>query len=191
MLFRIKSYFLFLLKSTNQHGVHSPFIYNLVTKCLYDRKKRKSYNKIKSIIQSSPNIGINLSSGKILNRVIPYFNYQNILVIEKKSNTISQIASLDNTISVHNSTEENQYFDLIFLDIDTYKADTDILEVIIEKTHNDSLLLINSIRSSTENLKIWESIQKRSKVTVTVDIYSLGFVFFRTEQAKEHFTIRK
>ncbi len=32
---KIKSYFTFLLKSTNQHGVHSPFVYNLLTKCFY------------------------------------------------------------------------------------------------------------------------------------------------------------
>jgi len=35
MYYQIKSYLKFLLKSTNQHGVHSPFVYNLVTRCFY------------------------------------------------------------------------------------------------------------------------------------------------------------
>ena len=32
------SYLQFLLKSTNQHGVHSPFVYDFVTKCLYNNQ---------------------------------------------------------------------------------------------------------------------------------------------------------
>ena len=47
MIYQIKAYLKFLLRSTNQHGVHSPFVYNLVTKCFYDKKKIKEFRKIK------------------------------------------------------------------------------------------------------------------------------------------------
>ena len=46
MWFKVKSFILFLFKSTNQHGVHSPFIYNLVTKCFY---KKTNPSKLKFI----------------------------------------------------------------------------------------------------------------------------------------------
>ena len=39
-------YIKFYLKSTNNHGVHSPFIYGLITFCFYNenwKKKRKNY----------------------------------------------------------------------------------------------------------------------------------------------------
>ena len=35
MFFRTLSYLRFLVRSTNQHGVHSPFVYDFVTKGLY------------------------------------------------------------------------------------------------------------------------------------------------------------
>ena len=35
---QFKSYLKFLLKSTNEHGVHSPFVYNFVTRCLYNKQ---------------------------------------------------------------------------------------------------------------------------------------------------------
>ena len=35
-----------------------------------------------------------------------------------------------------------------------------------------------------------ELIKKHPKVTVTVDLFYFGIVFFRKEQAKEHFKIR-
>jgi len=191
MLFKIKSYLLFLIKSTNQHGVHSPFVYHLVTKCLYDRSKRESYKKIQSILHENTDIGINFNVAKTINRVIPYFDYKDILVIEKQTNTIRQIVSEGNITSVHTSFENDQIFDAVFLDIDCYKKNTNILNSILKKTHNNSLLLINSIRHTPENFELWKHIKEHPKVTVTIDSYSLGFLFFRTEQAKEHFTIRK
>ncbi|GAA0871261.1 class I SAM-dependent methyltransferase [Gangjinia marincola] len=44
---RIRSYFRFLLNSTNQHGVHSPFVFQLVTKCFYDKTHYKAYDQLK------------------------------------------------------------------------------------------------------------------------------------------------
>ena len=41
------SYIKFLLKSTNQHGVHSPFVYKLTTKCFYKKKRTKGKEVLK------------------------------------------------------------------------------------------------------------------------------------------------
>ncbi|QYA24039.1 class I SAM-dependent methyltransferase [Gramella sp. MT6] len=48
MYFQIKAYLQFLFKSQNQHGLHSPFVYELVTKCFYDKKDHKGYHLIKN-----------------------------------------------------------------------------------------------------------------------------------------------
>ena len=52
MLFLIKSYLKFLKNSSNQHGVHSPFVYGLITKCLYDKKKYAEYEILKKYRKS-------------------------------------------------------------------------------------------------------------------------------------------
>jgi hypothetical protein len=36
----------------------------------------------------------------------------------------------------------------------------------------------------------WEIIKTNAKVTVTIDTYQWGIVFFRREQEKQHFVIR-
>ena len=52
MFHLVKAYFRFLLRSTNQHGVHSPFVYGLVTRCFYDRRKYSSYALLKQYRRS-------------------------------------------------------------------------------------------------------------------------------------------
>ena len=48
MLQIIKSYINFLWNSKNQHGVHSPFVFNLVTKCFYNKKNYPEYSILKN-----------------------------------------------------------------------------------------------------------------------------------------------
>jgi len=43
MIYKIVSYLKFLRRSSNQHGVHSPFVYNLVTECLYNSSWHPEY----------------------------------------------------------------------------------------------------------------------------------------------------
>ena len=47
MFYTAKAYLKFLRKATNQHGVHSPFVYAFVTQCLYDRKNHEWYSTLR------------------------------------------------------------------------------------------------------------------------------------------------
>lgn len=57
MWFVIGQYLKFLLKSKNQHGVHSPFVYELVTKCFYDTSYYEPYQAIKTYRNRLHNFG--------------------------------------------------------------------------------------------------------------------------------------
>lgn len=46
MWFQFWSYLKHRLNSTNQHGVHSPFVYDFTTKCLYDDTRYEEYQKL-------------------------------------------------------------------------------------------------------------------------------------------------
>lgn len=53
------SYLKFWLKSSNQHGLHSPFVFNYLTKGLYDAKNQSDKKQLNWILKSvdyfSPN----------------------------------------------------------------------------------------------------------------------------------------
>ncbi|TRX00145.1 O-methyltransferase [Flavobacterium gawalongense] len=52
MFFQIKSYLQFLWHSKNEHAVHSPFVFTLLTKCFYDKKSKPEYAVLKNYRKS-------------------------------------------------------------------------------------------------------------------------------------------
>ncbi|HEY9886178.1 MAG TPA: class I SAM-dependent methyltransferase [Vampirovibrionales bacterium] len=53
----------------------------------------------------------------------------------------------------------------------------------------DSIFVFDDIYWSKEMTEAWKEIKKHPKVTITVDCFEMGVVFFKKEQAKEHFTV--
>jgi predicted O-methyltransferase YrrM len=45
---RLKSYLNYLRRSKTHYGVHSPFVYSLITNCLYDKKTYSAYATLKN-----------------------------------------------------------------------------------------------------------------------------------------------
>lgn len=109
MWYQILSYFKFLAKSTNAHGVHSPFVYDLVTKCFYDKQSKEIYKTIENyrtdlfqdntiievkdfgagsrvfssnkrkVSAIAKNAGVTKKRAKLLARLISYLNIQKCL----------------------------------------------------------------------------------------------------------------
>jgi predicted O-methyltransferase YrrM len=59
------------------------------------------------------------------------------------------------------------------------------------RSHNNTILVFDDIHWSKEMEHAWNEIRQHPSVRCTVDIFFLGFVFFRQEfKEKQHFTIR-
>ena len=126
MLHIIKSYLNFLWNSKNEHGVHSPFVFSLVTKCFYDKKKYAEYsilknyrnsflankstievtdfgagsrvfkNNTRAIKQIAKNAGISSKRAELLFRITKYFQPKNILEIGTSLGLATSALSLGN-----------------------------------------------------------------------------------------------
>ena len=258
MLFQIKSYLKFLWESKNEHAVHSPFVFNLLTKCFFDRKKKPEYVILKkyrkSLLENKNTIevtdfgagskifksntrqiskiaktaGITLKRAELLFRIVHYFQPKHILEIGtslglatsalslgNKNTKIITLEGCQNTMSVaqnqlkkinsnniefkvaefdtylKNSNLKSQIFDLIYFDGNHQKQATlDYFESLLTTITNETVWIFDDIHWSLEMQEAWKIIQNHPKVTVTIDTYQCGFVFFRREQPKEHFIIR-
>lgn len=267
MLFQIKSYLQFLWHSKNEHAVHSPFVFNLLTKCFYDRKSKPEYQVLKnyrnSLLENNKTIevtdfgagskvfksntrainkiartaGISPKRARLLFRIANYFQAdpsdsepaeQTILELGTSlglataalalGNPKAKITTLEgcsNTLSIANTqlqqfglthvnsvvTQFETYLDnlrlspldfrLIYFDGNhSKKATLEYFELLLPSISNDTVWIFDDIHWSKEMEEAWKTIQKHPKVTVTIDTFQWGLVFFRREQPKEHFIIR-
>ena len=81
--------------------------------------------------------------------------------------------------------------DYVFFDGNHKKEPTlRYFEKCLPLAHNDSLFIFDDIHWSDEMEGAWEAIKNNPQVTITIDLFFLGLVFFRKEQHKQHFIIR-
>lgn len=66
----------------------------------------------------------------------------------------------------------------------------DYFEAMLPHCHNNSMLVFDDIYWSNDMKRAWSNIKSHPSVTVTLDLFAFGIVFFRREQPKEHFKIR-
>lgn len=165
MWFQFTSYLNFLAKSTNQHGVHSPFVFQYVTKCLYSKKRLHKNKSINTLLKT-----------------IGYFSFQNVSI--ENNTEVKEVVKQ----TFPNTQFEANLIDLLFVD----EIDVLLFQKIYSggKLHNDSLILIDSIYKNKGTLDQWKQLIALPEITVSVDMYHCGLISIRREQVKEHFTIR-
>ena len=256
MIHQSKSYIEFLRLSKNKHGVHSPFVYNLVTKCFNDNIKYPEYlilksykkalrednsiiemtdlgqgskvfkEKFRKVSSVAKQAGMKLKRQQLLFRLAKYFEIESALelgtslglstaslslgtmsgkvdTVEGCKNTAAKANEyfhnfkLDN-IKIHQnsfsdffSKAETKEYDLIFLDGDHNGERTlSYFYELKKNAHNNTVLILDDIYWSKDMTRAWRAIIQNEKVTVSIDTFQWGLVFFRKEQPKQHFVIR-
>ena len=63
-------------------------------------------------------------------------------------------------------------------------------ETCLQKAHNDSLFVFDDVHWSAEMEMAWAYIKAHPSVTVTIDLFAVGLVFFRKQQPKQNFVLR-
>lgn len=182
-------YIKFLWSSTNQHGVHSPFVFALVTKCFYNKKNLKIYKKFNTDYK-------NLNKSKFLYRFVHYFEFESIYIPENINSNyklaIALVHQPNDIITYSSKIPKIKNFDkkqLIYFNHQSLKNIKEI-ETVLENSSNDSIVLIENIRYNSQTFKQWKRLISHTAVRVSIDTFDWGILCFRKEQHKEHFIIR-
>lgn len=81
--------------------------------------------------------------------------------------------------------------DFAFIDGNhTYEATMHYFELLLPKAEQHSIFVFDDIYWSPDMLRAWREIQNHPKVILTIDLFSLGLVFFRKGMAKQNLRIR-
>ncbi len=114
-------------------------------------------------------------------KCIPYFDVSKVAILD-------HLQAAQSIMNSFPDLEYNKPFDAVFANqFDLFHFNQLLTE---GKLHNDSVVLIDGIHQNPQKQEQWQSLITSPKITVSIDMYRLGAIFIRSEQEKEHFTIR-
>ena len=211
------------------YGVHSPFVFELITNVIEERKYYYCYMQLQTvrlqILQRKDEImvghrkrtikkalkkyGYTESEHRLLFRLTNRFQPKNIYVVgsdfgltplyltaystnsaciavEPDSTTASIAKEYVNkyaTASIDVLTSINEIPDSLDFIVcgafpEKYTFSVQTFESYLPRIHERSMIVIAGINASSSNRKVWKAICAHPKVTVTIDLYRLGIVFF-------------
>jgi predicted O-methyltransferase YrrM len=254
----VKSFIHHRLKAKTRHGVHSPFVYHLVDKVIYDFIPKADYKSIeqlrKTLLTEKREITItDLGAGShVNNNKKKYVNQlaKNALKPPRLAQLIYRLANVtkpkniielgtclglttaylakaapeasiktiegcnetaaiarENFNKLHLSSidllvgnfdkilpgiiNQTDSLDFVFVDGNHRKdATLNYFNWCLPKVHDNSLLIFDDIYWSKGMKEAWEEIKNHPQVTVTIDLFWIGLVYFKKGQEKEHFRIK-
>ena len=81
--------------------------------------------------------------------------------------------------------------DIAFVDANhTYEASLEYFNVLADKVHEKSVIVMDDIYHSEEMEKAWKEICEDERVTTTIDLYQMGLVFFDKHYWKRNYRMR-
>ncbi len=87
--------------------------------------------------------------------------------------------------------EDFQKLDLVFFDGNHRKQATmDYFDKCLPKAHENTVFIFDDIRWSSGMEEAWNYVKSNEQVTVSVDLYQMGILFFRKGIARQDFVIR-
>ncbi len=254
----VKDYLLYRFKAKTRHGTHSPFVYRLVDKVIYDFSAKKVYNEVENIraallkddrvitvtdLGAGSRVnndrqkkisGIATSALKppklaqLLYRLVVDLQPNNIIELGtclgitslylQKAAPNAKVYTLEGCPETADIAQENfkkagatniqlttgnfddtlpeiidkvDKLDFVFVDGNHQKQATlNYFEWCLPKVHEGTLLIFDDIYWSEGMKEAWAQIKAHPKVTVTIDLFWIGLVYFKTDQAKEDFIIK-
>jgi predicted O-methyltransferase YrrM len=231
------------------HGIHSPFVYDLIKNVLNDNRNFYAYNKVehcrtllsfisqkivvedfgagsvggthkeRTIASIVKNAAKPKKLGQLLFRLVNYYQPASIVELGTSlglstaylamGNLKAKVYTCEGAPSIAAQARKNfeqlelkniellegnfdeklpvllsriEKVDFAFIDGNHRKGPTlQYFEALIQKAHNDTILIFDDIHWSTDMEAAWADIKRDPRVTLTIDLFFLGIVFFRKE----------
>jgi predicted O-methyltransferase YrrM len=247
------------LGSVNEHGVHSPFLFKLITEGVYRKQSHSSWKKLEAIrtqlladktALDVTDLGAgSLSDGKptqrkvsficrsfaksprlcrVLFKIVHHLKPNHILELGTSlgmstmylasANPEAQVTTIEgcpNTAAIANHNFKVaginniesltgdfgqvlptwlagiKDLELVYIDGNhTYEATLNYFHMLSQYANAKTVIIFDDIHLSKGMEQAWREIHKDQRVTMSVDMFHFGMVFFDNRFSKEHFKIR-
>jgi hypothetical protein len=178
-------------KAKGRHGIHSPFVYDLMDQCF---RKPISGKAISMIHQKTgiPKKVIRCMMQLLdhLPLTLVYTNHALLLENEKSAKQFlpAQAIRAISDIYLNDGTLPSS---LIYMDFQLYEESlTDRILELVTGLSEDSIFLIDGIRKKDATFDQWQKLISHPDIHFSADLLLFGMLSKRSFQKKEHFVLR-
>jgi len=218
------SYLKYLFQRKSKYKVHSPFVFDFMTKVLYDNGSNRDYDtmlRISRLLDGKkyPNF-VRRKKARFLYRMVNYFEPQVVVSFGKLSALNTTALALGNLLTKvyldqssdfletmvsmgvvnvnllrRDKPQEEQLerlnLDFVYFGLNDFGDDNwNKLEETLAQANDETILVFEGIHHSSRIEDAWEAIKADEDVSLSIDIYSFGMVFFREGMEKQHFVLK-
>lgn len=162
------AYIKFWFRSTNEHGVHSPFVFNFLTKAVYVPKEHAEKK----------------DENWFFVKLFRYFEPDQICCLSRKS--LLQFLSEE---TENNQVKKNGVSAYI-VDETASKEGIRELERRLSEMGNNDFIVVDKRNKTPELTEFSRGLSRSLLTTVTLDFYFYDVFFFRREQKKQYFRLK-
>lgn len=152
----------------------------------------------RTVLELGTSLGLTtayLAAARQKSQIITFEGCPNIAAAAKKNFRQLQLSNirlvtghLDETLPA--TLPELPSADLVYFDGNHRYAPTmRYFETCLAKRTDESVFIIDDIYWSAEMTRAWREICRHPDVTISIDLFHLGLIFFRRHQPKQHFTL--
>jgi hypothetical protein len=163
-LHALKEYIKYRWKAKTRHGIHSPFVYDLIDKVLFNKERNKE------------------NTGHITPTDIADLHTKLAGAAKKNIMLIASIISYYN--SPHHPFPEKPEF--LFHNAEDHKNSAREISA-----NTSRIIIVSNIHNTLSADAKWKDLYEDPEVSLSIDLYCFGLLFFRKEfKEKQHFFLR-
>jgi hypothetical protein len=178
-------------KAKGRHGIHSPFVYDLLDNCFKIPVSREKITRISS------KINVHANTLSCVMQLSKHLNYSTLLT-EKALQ--SDIEGLTKELSIPSEVQNLSFFDQVekerhasIILLNAHSRNDDILKRVnklLPLLDENSLILINDIRANDLAYSEWKQLKEKTEFHFSADVFHFGILAKRSFQVKEQFILR-
>lgn len=155
-------------------------------------------NQSKTIIDLGTSLGLNTAHLAMVPEAHIY-TFEGNEVLSKKAKVTFDQLKLSNIHQISGDINETlthtlaklDSIDFAFIDANhRYEPTINYFEWLLEKSTRETIIVLDDIHWSPEMHQAWLAIISRSEVTLSIDLFQIGIVYFLPELNKQHYRLR-
>jgi len=178
-------------KAKGRHGIHSPFVYDLMDNCFKIQVSREKINGI------STKINVHANTLRCLIQLSKHLNNSILLTETALQSDVECLAKelivplQVQNLSFFDQLEKEKHASIILLTMDK-KNENILMKVneLLPLLDENSLILIDGIRANDRMYSEWKQLREKTEFHFSADVLHFGVLAKRSFQEKEHFTLR-